>query len=413
VKKYPGIRRVGPNRYRVRVTTNCPLTGKRREVDRLVECASLSEAAQMQMQLRSELEAAEPTTARVKLRDYATKWLERRKPRLKHSTQLRYAEHLDRIIEGLGDVYMDKLNPGIVTDWLTGQAATLSGWTCHGMLRVLRTMTRDAQVELGLLRWPCERVGPPKSLPQYDDENPNALSAEELGRLFVAMRETEPYWYPLFATMALTGLRFAEASSLQWCDVDEERGVIRVRRSQYRGVVGEPKTVTSRRPLPLVPELASVLKEHRAALVRGQHPGLVAGWVFPSAVGGLLSTGVLKNPLRRACVTAGITTRLTPQGLRRTLNTLALQVASGETARAILGHATAAMTAHYNAPAMDAKRAALGRVVALVGPSAATGSHSVNTTNVGIQVGIGVAEGGETEPKCSYAQQESNLRPTA
>jgi hypothetical protein len=68
---------------------------------------------------------------------------------------------------------------------------------CVGILRVLRTMTRDAMAELRLERWP---VGGPKAVAQYSDEEPNALTAEELGRLWEAMRTTEPRWFALFAS---------------------------------------------------------------------------------------------------------------------------------------------------------------------------------------------------------------------
>ena len=100
--------------------------------------------------------------------------------------------------------------------------------------------------------------------------------------------------------------------------------------------------------------------------MREQNPGLREDWVFPSSVGTLLATGSLRTPLRRALKVAGIQKRLTPHGLRRTLNTLALEVAPSEAVRKVLGHADAAMTERYLAPSMDAKRAVLGKVVTLV-----------------------------------------------
>ncbi len=89
-------------------------------------------------------------------------------------------------------------------------------------------------------------------------------------------------------------------------------------------------------------------------------------------MGGLLPTGCLNYPIRRACSLVDIKHRLTAHGLRRTLNTLALQVASAETTRKILGHATSAMTAHYNARAMAEKCEVLGRVIQMVRPDLTT-----------------------------------------
>ena len=348
-------------------------------MDRVVSCASAQEALKAQVELREELVRAE-VNERIRLKEYARRWLERKRPLLKHSTAVRYAEHLDQIVEGLGDVYMDRLTPGTVADFLAEKAKEFSGWTCVGLLRILRTMTRDAMAELRLEYWPCERVGRPKAVAQYTDDEPNALTAEELGRLWDAMRVKEPAWFPLFATMALTGLRFAEASALKWEDIDVERGTIAIRRNLYRGVEGTPKTAGSRRRLPLLPELAEALRMQRERLLREQNRGLVAGWVFPSKAGTTLSASAMRKPLERGCKAAGIETRLTPHGLRRTLNSIALQVAPGEVVRKITGHTTADMTAHYFAPDMAAKRSLLGKVVSLV-----------QKADVGIPVGIAEA----------------------
>jgi integrase len=115
-----------------------------------------------------------------------------------------------------------------------------------------------------------------------------------------------------------------------------------------------------------VPELAAVLRQPRERLLREQNPGLTEDWVFPSNVGTLLSGGILSSPINRAAKVAKLGRKFTPHGLRRTLNTLALQVAPSETIRKVLGHTTSAMTAHWNAPDMDATRNVLGQVVQLV-----------------------------------------------
>lgn len=367
MKRYPGIRRLGPKKYRIRVTTTCPSSGKRKEIDRIVCGVSQKEALQVQAELREELcrEVEEREDERgldgISVRDYGNRWFERRKPKLKHSTRLRYAEHLDRINDVLGEIEMAALTPAIVSDYLADEAERYSGWTCVGRLRILRTMTRDAQAELGLDRWACERVTRPKPVERYSEEKPNALSAKELAKLWETMRESEPAMFPLFAVMATTGLRFAEATALKWSDIDAEAEVIHIRRNQYRGVIGSPKTSGSRRRLPLIAELAEVLEEHRSKQVR-ENP---EDWVFPSSRGTLLSNTAFAKPLDRAAKKAGITHRITPHGLRRTLNTLALAYAPAETIRQVLGHSTREMTEHYNAPDLGARRALLSRLAAI------------------------------------------------
>jgi integrase len=297
----------------------------------------------------------------ITVAEYAWRWLARKMPNLKPSTRYRYTDQVRIICAGLGHVRMARLDPGMVSEWLASLPAGYGGSTCVGLLRVLRTMTRDAKADLRLVHWACERVTAPRPLPQYDDEDPNALTAEQLGRMFVAMREHEPMWFPLFATMAMTGMRFAEVSALQWNDLDFVSGKISVRRNQYRGMISSPKTAGSRRTIPMVPELATILEHHRQK-VQSLLPNVE--WVFPSSRGKPHPSGVLSEPIRRAAAIACIATRITPHGLRRTLNTLALQIAPAETIRAILGHVTSEMTARYNAPSLAARRDVLVKVTA-------------------------------------------------
>lgn len=89
--------------------------------------------------------------------------------------------------------------------------------------------------------------------------------------------------------------------------------------------------------MPLLPELAEALRVQRERLLREQNRGLAAGWVFPSKAGTPLSASAMRKPLDRGCKAAGIESRMTPHGLRRALNSIALQVAPGEVVRKIPG----------------------------------------------------------------------------
>ena len=124
---------------------------------------------------------------------------------------------------------------------------------------MLRMVLADAAAEFHLSHNPAARV---KRLPvrKFTDEEPNLLSAEELGLVLAAFRKYKPKHYPLALTLALTGLRYGEATALKWSDLDEESGVIRVRRAQWKGVVDTTKTGTVR-SVPLVTELAVVLRD--------------------------------------------------------------------------------------------------------------------------------------------------------
>jgi integrase len=378
-KRQPGIKKVSPGKYRIRVTQTCPRTGKRKEVDRIVSCETLGQATECRIEFLHELaKNDEGPILRPTVRDYATSWLERRKGRLKPATVIRHAEHLDRALPWIGDIYMDSLLPNHINECLLKLAEKYSGNTLKNLLLVLRTMTRDAQADLDLPRWPCARVKPPKPVNHYTDEEPNLLSAEELQRVLV---ELPKRWKALATIMAWTGLRFGEATALRWEDVDTDKGLIRVRRSQYRSIVS-PATKTGKvRTVPLVPELAATLLEHRHMMMKEQHPGLEAGWVFPSDTGGLMHTGQLRGPLKEAAKRAGVKHRITPHGLRRTFNNLVRQVeADAVVIRSITGHSTEQMREHYSHVGVEEKQRAQQRVIAMT------------RSNVGLKVGIPVNE---------------------
>jgi len=263
------------------------------------------------------------------------------------------------ILPALGNFYVDAISPQDVILWRDAQYAKAS--TVNSRLRVLRALLRDAQADLGLPRDPCARV---RTLP----ENPpvgNRLKPEDLQRVLAYLRESEPDWYPLFLTMALTGARFGEVSALRWDDVDEDANVIWIRRSQWQGRVGTTKTGKVR-DVPLPPPLKAVLKQHRQRLVRNQAPGLSEGLLFPSRVGTHPRNASLRKPLERALNAAGVADRFTLHGFRRTWNNLLRQVASGAITRSMIGHETEEMFLHYSHIERDEKQGAVERALALV-----------------------------------------------
>jgi integrase len=196
-----------------------------------------------------------PYNSRITVAEYAWRWLARKMPNLKPSTRHWYTDHVRQICDGIGHIRMADLAPGDVSDWLASLPEHLSGWTCNGILRVLRVMTRDAKADLRLVHWACERVTGTRPLSRYNDEEPNALTAEELGRMLVAMKEHEPAWFPMFATMAMTGMRYGEASALQWTDIDFEVGLLSSRSHSLVCIVHqiewEPVAPVHLRPPPL------------------------------------------------------------------------------------------------------------------------------------------------------------------
>lgn len=80
-----------------------------------------------------------------------------------------------------------------------------------------------------------------------------------------------------------TGLGWSEVNALVWTDQDEADGVIRVVRGQVKGLVSlttkNGESEDAPRVVPLLPEVAEVLRAHRQQRLRHQYPGLAHGWI--------------------------------------------------------------------------------------------------------------------------------------
>lgn len=372
-----GVKHLGGSRWEIRVKVINPKTGRPSDAKRVIEANGLKEARAARAAFLEERHDGGPAKAeRVRLSIFADTWFAERAPTLKHSTSTRYAEILSIICNGieaagdrpavrpLGDHFLDALEPADVKAWLADAAVRYSGHTCLSYLRLLRTITRDAQRELRLERWACDGVKRPKPVNVYTDDEPNALTPADLGAVIEGFRVHEHTWYGYVLVAAYTGLRPGEINGLQWQDLDLETGALRVSRAVYRGVVGTPKTMRGRRS-PVLP--VEVLAELRP--LAGE-PG---AWMFarPGKDGQPKppTDGILAEPLRRVLRRLGIAKRVTPYAFRRTLNTIALSLAPAELVRKVIGHSDAAMTVHYLAPDHEAKSKLAAGVFAAVAKS--------------------------------------------
>jgi integrase len=172
-----------------------------------------------------------------------------------------------------------------------------------------------------------------------------------------------------FLVAAVMGMRRGEVFGLQWQDVDFERAILHVRRSYVDGVVGPPKTDSSRRPLPVPPQVLGALKAWRE---KSSYAG-PENWVFASDV----SFG--KQPLwpgtlwRRNVVPAIDRAGISKPGLgwhtlRRSYASLLLSSgASLRVSMELMRHSTAEMTlATYAQTVGSEKRDAGSKIASLL-----------------------------------------------
>ena len=371
-KDLHGISELEQGLFLIRVQEVHPRTGRMIDVRRRVRCESLEEAATAQVKLRAEClgDGDHTTPKRVRLGDYAKSWLSGRLPTLKPSTAARYADTLDRVIlPVVGDFYLDALAPEDALQWFHGAAAGKAASTANGYLRVFKVLMADAVAQYRLPANPAARLRavPERGEEELDSDDPvNLLTADEMARFMAAVKEMFPQWYALAFTQFATASRFSEVSALRWEDIDEGRGIIRIRRGNWRTLVSTAKIDRRRRNPALTDELRRVLSEWRELLARS-HRHADSGWVFPSKAGKPHHNASGMGKAFEACLKEiGVDRRFSSHGLRRTANDLIRRVASGEVARAITGHVTERMTEHYSHVDVGEKKAAVEGMLRLV-----------------------------------------------
>jgi integrase len=113
---------------------------------------------------------------------------------------------------------------------------------------------------------------------------------------------TSQRWHTLLLVTALTGMRASEVKGLRWRDVNLKAAEIHIRQKiDHFGKVGEPKSATSSRTIPLPGPAVQALREWGMAC--GNRDGLV----FQSRNGKPLTTGVIVSlGLQAASIAAGV-----------------------------------------------------------------------------------------------------------
>ncbi|MFN8607503.1 MAG: tyrosine-type recombinase/integrase [Vulcanimicrobiota bacterium] len=202
---------------------------------------------------------------------------------------------------------------------------------------------------------PAVDVELPRAKTRHDRHVLRPLTPSQV-RLFLKAVEGDRFKV-LFHLLLGTGMRPGEALGLKWSCVDFQYGAIRVEQALVRvfGTGGgwrleEPKTAKSRRTIPIPPELASLLEQHREKqAVEKQFAG--ARWqehdfVFAANQGQPLhELNIVKRHFKPALVKAGLPSYIRLYDIRHTHATALLLM--GESEKVIserLGHSTTVLT---------------------------------------------------------------------
>jgi integrase len=386
------VRQRANGRWEARLTYTDTETGHVKRVSFYAATAKAARAAMKKARNRLD-EGKPPKDASSTVGDWLSHW---RATTLaasdrKESTRALYSLLSRRYLEPapFGVIPLDRLRPSDVealtlrlraktkpgrpdpdSDAEPAPVRALSDSTIRSTYTVLRSAL-DGAVRDGLLaRNPAAQVRRPgveRTEARHLDAN--AVTA--------VLRATESSRYhPALVLIASTGLRKGEALALSWDRVDLDAGVLRVAatisRIGGRLVITEPKTVRSRRAVPLSPAVVSMLRRHKAGQaaerLRAANQWQNCGLVFTTELGGPVDP----RNLLRVIEAASRAAKVDGVGVHTLRHSAAVSwLESGVHIKAVadlLGHSSIAITGDvYGHTSDDTARAAIDGLAGRLG----------------------------------------------
>jgi integrase len=393
--RFPGVYTLPDVRLFVRVA-HVGQDGRQRKAHRVMaEGATPAQAVATWEELKADLRAGvtatqqgrasepEGTGGHPTLRAFSTRWLTVKALTLRQGVAKEWAFRLAYHVlpvpvdqEGLqiGDLPLDRIRKMALLGWVAHvQAAkqksgkpyaqaTLTGWW-----RLLGQVLRDGCFEYDVpFPVPPSMRGPVVHVPRVREVK--TLTRPQLDAFLAAVEMHQSARLPELSFIGLTGCRAGEALGLHWKDVVLEpdtdgppRAVLC--HSATAGRLERTKT-NAPRTVPLVPRLVETLRQHRKAQMAGKVKQSKDGLVFPAENGGLRLEQSLAKPCTLCSHGQGVGQKVTPQVLRRSLNTiLVTEGVDPITIREMLGHTGADMTVRYSNVPLSVKSAALVRAL--------------------------------------------------
>ena len=211
-------------------------------------------------------------TQTVTINNIIDEWLKYEESQIKITSLSTYRAYARKQIRPvLGDIPADKLTEEQVLNFITMICSAEKGLakkSVHLITNVLKQVLTFGKkygivVEPNICNIRTKING---------QRTANTLTEEEQVKLIYALRNCNRL-LDLGVYLSLkTGLRVGEVAGLQWGDIDFEAGFLNVRRTIARiydddgksvVYVGEPKSESSKRKVPLTPALLKLLEEHR------------------------------------------------------------------------------------------------------------------------------------------------------
>lgn len=386
--KVPGVWNRKEGGFLVRGRTKDPTTGKSKEIRKVLLVETEATALKWLEDELAKVRKGVVSLPQAKTRfcDFAVSLLEEKvtlreiksaRGRERWVFTLRHLIGGTENVKGFGEMFIDQIKPAHIQEWKLGVARLVNEKryrpaTTNGWLAILRVILKTAKVKRLIKSDPSEGIKPfdTSEHPTYTEEEPNALSKDEMHEFLACMFELFPQHYAMTCLGYATGLRPSSLRCLRRTgatpDILWDQGVILVRRSATLGEIMDTTKTKYRQRISVAPGLMSVFRWHVEHQLHTQQQK-DSELLFPSEDGGLRSEACLRKPFAEVAARIGLKKKFTPKGLRRTFNDAA-RVADleGVVTMSISGHRTERMRDHYSSVGAEEQREGIGKVLQLV-----------------------------------------------
>ncbi|WP_238652331.1 site-specific integrase [Paenibacillus piscarius] len=286
-------------------------------------------------------------------KDFVKTWLEIYGPTVKVSS-LRVRKHeSDKLIKYFGNLKLKDITKKKYQAALNALKKeglgdnTVSGVHTTGRMIFTKAMELDEVKTNPTLYARVPRVR--KTLVEVEQEEATVkyLEKEQLAKFLQTAKEQGlEQDYPIFLTLAYSGMRAGELCALRWPDLNEKEQSISIARTYYNPTnrtreyqLLTPKTKSSKRTIDVDKLVIDELKKHRAKqnAIKMEYRKIYHDGDFIFAKTDALNVGypefikTIENRMRRLLKLAGLNEKLTPHSLRHTHTSLMAEAGVGLT----------------------------------------------------------------------------------
>ena len=223
------------------------------------------------------------------------------------STVVQYRQHVDHIKKRIGHEKLAKLTTPRINAFRDDLLANMSRAMAKKVLTSLKSLLRDAKRRGNV----AQNVALDVSIKANKRDKRNlkvGLDIPMLDEIRAIIAHLNGRWRPLIVTAIFTGLRASELRGLRWDDVNFHKAELHVRQRADRwGKIGEPKSKSGDRTVPIPPLALNALREWKLQCPKGKD-GL--DLVFPNGNGSVEDhANVINRGFMPVQIAAGVVTK--------------------------------------------------------------------------------------------------------